>query len=221
MSSVSSYPTTISRIPFQSWSSLCPPLPFVPTLSPLPIASTNRSSEFCFRPFAFETAVFSFTPPSSDFSTCAKSPQLLCFDVTTSDVSSSLESVRTALLFPTSLSFQLKILGMRLRVLTCAFCSFLQPRLSIPRIRPVPSLRLAACKSANSLSVTSELRSLLSLAPGEFASDRMLVFITANRWDGSWLLVAGNHASLSCNSVSKTEQHSVVRANLQCSTSLH
>ena len=61
------------------------------------------------------------------------------------------------------------------------------------------------------------MRSLLSLAPGEFASDRMFVFMNAKCWDGSWLLesltasppvtdVTDNSASLSRNSVLKTGQ---------------
>ena len=167
---------------------------------------------------------FFFYSPSSDLSTCAESPRLPCIDVTTSDVSTCLRSVRTALLLPTSLSFQLKILGVRLHVLTSAICSFLQQRLSIPRTRPVPSLWLAVCKAVNSQSITSGLhwhavymRSILFLAPGEFASDRMLVFLNAKCWYGSWLLesltaspsvtdVTDNPASLSCNSVPKTGQ---------------
>ena len=59
----------------------------------------------------------------------------------------------------------------------------------------------------------------------------MLVFMNAKCWDGSWLLeslaasppdsdVTDNPASLSCNSVPKTGQRTlVVRENLQCPTS--
>ena len=107
---------------------------------------------------------------------------------------------------------------MRLHVLTSAICLFLNQRLAIPRIRPVPSLWPAACKAVNSQSITSGLhwhavsmRPILSLAPGEFDSDRMLVFMNAKWWDGSWLLVlvtdvTDNPASFSCNSVPKTGQ---------------